>query len=301
MSEPTDVSIIFPPVRYPQPRVQLPPGVEASDLIQLISESYDLISNTSGIAFYLDFAARPLGISLTDQTTEGVLGDLPDRVDDGVIKCEHMLAPLRVELIAPETSLTLGSFHAPSAFDAAVLYARLVRFQLNEIVWLAHPHRSNWQPLELIPGAALRGHWDAIVDFFRNNRKYHLTNLPDPAAITNRLQVELIRAVNRRADRPRPEPPHRALAPASPFEPLRLQAKALHLKGKELEAVLAICDGNGSAPLTQLGLRFEWAPPQPHWNAMRGRLNKKFKKAGWRFSTFNGEARVQQRKPGERK
>ncbi len=77
---------------------------------------------------------------------------------------------------------------------------------------------------------------------------------------------------------------------ADPFSELRSLGERLRLKGKEAAAVLALCDGNGSVALSDLGVRFEWDFPAGNWNSLRKRLNDKMRKHGWYFETLNNNA-----------
>jgi hypothetical protein len=87
-----------------------------------------------------------------------------------------------------------------------------------------------------------------------------------------------------------PPPKSGQSAPPTAFESLLALVKTLRLKGNEADAVTAICDGNGSVPIKNLAVRFEWSNPTDNWNSLRKRLNQKFKRSEWRFSTVDNHA-----------
>jgi len=89
-------------------------------------------------------------------------------------------------------------------------------------------------------------------------------------------------------------PTARTKATPDPFYALRALVKTLRLKGNEADTVLAICDANGAVPIANLAFQFTWDSPADNWNSTRKRLNDKVAKHGWRFSTSDGSATVEQ-------
>ena len=87
-------------------------------------------------------------------------------------------------------------------------------------------------------------------------------------------------------------PPGKPPADREPdrFAPLRALVDELRLSGNEAATVVAICDGNGRATITDRGVKFEWSNPLDNWNSTRKRLNRKFKGRGLRFFTHDNRA-----------
>jgi hypothetical protein len=75
--------------------------------------------------------------------------------------------------------------------------------------------------------------------------------------------------------------------PPDEFATLRACVKELRLKGVDADVVFAICDGNGSVPIANLAVKFEWSNQADNWNSVRKRLDAKLKKHGWLFRTHN--------------
>jgi hypothetical protein len=72
----------------------------------------------------------------------------------------------------------------------------------------------------------------------------------------------------------------------------RLQAAAvqLRLKGNEAAVITALCERDGTVPIADLAVGFEWDAPYTAWNSTRVRLNRKLKGHGWRLETDDGAA-----------
>lgn len=74
-------------------------------------------------------------------------------------------------------------------------------------------------------------------------------------------------------------------SPETPLTQLKALADKLTLSANETRIIAMICDGSGKVSLSELAIKLEWENPPDNWNSARKRLNKKFKKHGWKFTT----------------
>jgi len=86
----------------------------------------------------------------------------------------------------------------------------------------------------------------------------------------------------------------RAPGAVSRWESLRGLIGSLKLKGNERAVVEAICDGDGSASVEDLGVELEWMNPDDNCNSTLKRLKPKLKRHGWQLYRHDGSARAEQ-------
>ncbi|QJW93124.1 hypothetical protein [Frigoriglobus tundricola] len=75
--------------------------------------------------------------------------------------------------------------------------------------------------------------------------------------------------------------------PPRPFDELAKAARALRLKGDELDIITHLCANGGTAPLPDLGALCEWDDPAVGYKNASYRINKKLKKNCWRLRRHN--------------
>ena len=185
-------------VRYPQPKIPVPAGTKADDLVAANDSAWQLASHAHMIVFWLDTAVSPLGFSVGDLTAEKVLAGLPDEVDQQVHECEALVAPLRLELISPANCFAEKAFYAPCAHDAVLRYACGIRRELDTIARIATKTFAGWGAMELLPGRVLRDRWEEIVQTYRDHPVKPFDGLPSIHLLLNRLIVETSAAIQAR-------------------------------------------------------------------------------------------------------
>jgi hypothetical protein len=198
-------------VQYPPFKIKVPARACAEDLVKSGNATHELVTHARSIVFWLDMAIAPLGMSVSGLTVEDVLADLPDEVDRRIFACEELIDPLRLELVNPANCFTEGTFHAPSAHDAALNYAREIRTRLDLLARIGTKTYGHWGMNQLLPGSMMRGQWQEIVQVYREQMPDRFQGLPSVHSLLNRLIVETTTAIRARMEEAdfRAGPPNR--------------------------------------------------------------------------------------------
>jgi hypothetical protein len=198
MTELASVEILHPPIRYPEFKIPVPRCAEAEELIVASNSARGLAIHAHYIVFWLDWLTQPAASSVTTQSAEDLLGQLPEEVDRRILECDPLVAPLRLELIQPANCYSEGEFHATCAHDAALSYAREVRHRLDLPARIATKRLVGSVIGEVLPGSALHGCWDEIIRICRETMPDRFQGLPSIHALLNRLTVETTAAISAR-------------------------------------------------------------------------------------------------------